>query len=91
MDAEAAADAGQRRAAKERAVVEALNHALTAREEANTAIHVQASGVMNIKVLMIVTLNKSANNYGRWRSMFLIVLGKYNLKYHVLSDESYPT
>lgn len=91
MDTEATADAAQRRAAKEHAVVEALDHALSAREEANTTIHVQASGVMNIKVLVTMTLNKSANNYRRWRSMFRVVLGKYNLKYHVLSDESYPT
>lgn len=69
----------------------ALDHVLTAREEANATIHAQASGVMNIKVLVTMTLDKSANNYGRWRSMFLVVLGKYNLKDHVLSDESYPT
>ena len=36
------------------------------------------------------TLDKPANNYGRWSSMFLVVLGKYNLKDHVLSDVSYP-
>ena len=42
------------------------------------------------KILVPVTLEKPANNYGRWRSLFLIVLGKYNLKDHVLSDYSYP-
>ena len=42
------------------------------------------------KILVPVTLEKPANNYGRWRSLFLVVLGKYNLKDHVLSDGSYP-
>jgi hypothetical protein len=87
MDAEAtAANAAQRRA-----VADALDHVLTAREEANAAIHAQASGVMNIKVLVTVTPDKSANNYDHWRSMFLVVLDKYNLKDHVLSDKSYST
>jgi hypothetical protein len=35
-------------------------------------------------------LDKTTNNYGRWQSLFLVVLGKYNLKGHVLTDTSYP-
>jgi hypothetical protein len=35
-------------------------------------------------------LDKPANNYSRWRSSFLTVLGKYNLKDHVLSNDAYP-
>jgi hypothetical protein len=50
----------------------------------------QSITVINTKVLLPVTLEKPANNYGCWRSLFLIVLSKYNLKDHVLSDESYP-
>jgi hypothetical protein len=42
---------------------------LTAQETTNASIHSQAIGVMNIKVLIPVTLEKPANNYGRWKSM----------------------
>jgi hypothetical protein len=89
-DTAAAAAAAKQREEEARAAAEALNRELTTTEEANAAIHAQAIGVMNIKVLVPVTLDKPANNYGRWRSMFLVVLGKYNLKDHVLSDASYP-
>ena len=86
-DAAAAAAAAKAAAEAEAARLDAE---LTAKETANATLHSQAIGVMNIKVLVPVTLEKPANNYGRWRSMFLVVLGKYNLKDHVLSDASYP-
>ena len=31
-------------------------------------------------------LDHAANNYNRWRAMFLTILGKYALTDHVLSD-----
>jgi hypothetical protein len=68
----------------------ALDKDLTAKEAANKDLYAQANAVMNIKVLVTGTLDKPANNYGRWRSSFLTVLGKYNLKDHVLSDDAYP-
>lgn len=37
-----------------------------------------------------MTLEKPANNDGRWHSIFLLVLGMYNLKDHVLSNDCYP-
>ena len=86
-DAAAAAAAAKAAAEAEAARLDAE---LTAKETANATLHSQAIGVMNIKVLVPMTLEKPANNYGRWRSMFLVVLGKYNLKDHVLSDASYP-
>jgi len=89
-DEAAAAAAAKRHEEEARTAAAALDKQLTTQEEANAAIHAQAIGVMNIKVLVPVTLDKPANNYGRWRSMFLVVLGKYNLKDHILSDVSYP-
>jgi hypothetical protein len=36
-------------------------------------------------------LEQSANNYGKWRSLFLMVLGKFALTSHVvLTDEALP-
>ena len=67
-----------------------LNQKLAAEEAANATLHTQPIAVINIKVLVPITLEKPANNYGRWRSLFLIVLGKYKLKPYVLSDDSYP-
>jgi hypothetical protein len=85
-DAAAAAEA-QQRAAEAAA---ALDKDLTAKEAANKDLYAQGNAVMNIKVLVTATLDKPANNYGRWRSSFLTVLGKYNLKDHVLSNDAYP-
>lgn len=35
-------------------------------------------------------LEQSANNFSKWRGIFLVVLGKYALTSHVLSDEALP-
>lgn len=51
------------RLAKE--AVEALDRELTAQEAANKDLHAQAIGVHNIKILIPVTLDKSASNYRR--------------------------
>jgi hypothetical protein len=49
-------------------------------------VHSVAIVVMNIKVLVPVVLDRAANNYNRWRSLFLVVLGKYALTDHALTD-----
>jgi hypothetical protein len=85
----AAAAKAKRHEATARAAA-ALDQELTAKETANATLHTQAIAVLNIKILIPVTLEKTANKYGHWRSLFLVVLGKYNLKDHVLSDDSYP-
>ena len=51
------------------------------------ALHQQAISVLNIKALIPVTLDLTAGNYTRWRGMFLVVLGKYALTDHMLSDD----
>lgn len=59
---------------------EARDHA---KEAANATLHTQA-----IAILVPVTSEKPADDYDYWRSLFLIVLGMYNLKDHMLSDDS---
>ena len=59
---------------------------LDAYEAKYTAVHAVAIAVLNIKVLVPVVLDRAANNYSRWHTLFLVVLGKYALTYHVLSD-----
>ena len=49
-------------------------------------VHGAAIAVLNIKVLVPLVLDRVADNYNRWRSLFLVVLGKYALIDHVLSD-----
>jgi len=88
MSEDAAAVA--KRITNAKAAAEALDKELTAKEAANATLHSQANAVLNIKILSPVTLEKVANNYGCWSSMFLVVLGKYNLLDHVLADDSYP-
>ncbi|XP_066357843.1 uncharacterized protein [Miscanthus floridulus] len=60
--------------------------ALDAYEAKHAAVHAAAIAVLNIKVLVPLVLDRAADNYTRWRSMFLTVLGKYALTDHVLSD-----
>ena len=60
--------------------------ALDAYEAQYVAVHAAAIAVLNIKVLVPLVLDRAADNYNRWRSMFLVVLGKYALTDHVLSD-----
>ncbi|XP_012700662.1 uncharacterized protein LOC101766505 [Setaria italica] len=86
----AAAAAAAAAEQKQQEEAEALDKALTAKEAANTTLHAQAIALHNIKSAITLVLDKSSNNYGRWRPLFLIVLGKYNLKEHVLTDIAYP-
>jgi len=44
-------------------------------------------GVLNIHSLVPVTLDLASNNYSKWRRLLLVVLNKYALADHVLSDE----
>ena len=60
--------------------------ALDAYEAKYAAVHAMAIAVLNIKVLVPLVLDRAADNYNRWGSMFLVVLGKYALTDHVLSD-----
>ena len=59
---------------------------LDAYEAKHADVHAAAIAVLNIKVLVPVVLDRTANNYNRWRSLFLVVLGKYALTDHVLTD-----
>jgi len=59
---------------------------LDAYEAKHADVHAAAIAVLNIKVLVPVVLDRVANNYTRWRALFLVVLGKYALTDHVLND-----
>ncbi|XP_062233910.1 uncharacterized protein LOC133931113 [Phragmites australis] len=54
------------------------------------ALHAQAVAVINIRSLIPVVLDGESPNYTTWRSLFLLVVGKYELSDHVLSDIAYP-
>jgi hypothetical protein len=60
--------------------------ALDTYEAKHADVHATAIAVLNIKVLVPVVLDRTANNYNRWRALFLVVLGKYALTNHVLTD-----
>jgi hypothetical protein len=93
VDAQRAEEERRRRQATEAAANAAANReaALDALETKHAAVHAQALAVVNIKVLIPITLDRVANNYDRWRKVFLIILGKYALTDHVLSDDAHPT
>jgi hypothetical protein len=63
---------------------------LDALEAKHAAVHAQALAVVNVKVLIPITLDRTANNYDRWCKHFLVILGKYALTDHVLTDVAYP-
>lgn len=54
------------------------------------ALHAQAVAVLNIRTLIPVVLDYDSPNYTKWRGLFLLVVGKYALSDHVLSDIVYP-
>jgi hypothetical protein len=39
--------------------------------------------VINVKALILVTLDQDVINYTKWHGMFLIALGKYALTRHI--------
>uniref|UniRef100_A0A0E0LAR4 Uncharacterized protein n=1 Tax=Oryza punctata TaxID=4537 RepID=A0A0E0LAR4_ORYPU len=59
--------------------------------DARAALHYQAIGVLNVKSIIPVVLDVQAANYTKWRGIFLVALGKYDLQDHVLADVQLPT
>jgi hypothetical protein len=51
-------------------------------------LHFQATGVPHIKNLVTVVLDSNSTSYARWRDQLLIVLRRYTLDSHVLTDTS---
>jgi hypothetical protein len=49
-------------------------------------LHLQAAGVPHIKTLVTVILDSNSTSYARWRDQLLLVLRRYTLDSHVLSD-----
>jgi hypothetical protein len=71
---------------RDREAAAAHTKALDEYEAKYVDVHAAAIAVLNIKVLVPVVLDRVANNYTRWRALFLVVLGKYSLTDHVLTD-----
>ena len=65
--------------------------AMDAYEFSHEALWAQATAVINVRTLIPVMLDQDANNYTKWRGLFLTVLGKYALTRHVLEDASFST
>ncbi|XP_021311813.1 uncharacterized protein LOC110433637 [Sorghum bicolor] len=72
--------------ARRRQAEAARTAALDKYEADHADVHAAAIAVLNIKVLVPIVLDRVANNYNRWRTLFLVVLGKYALTDHVLTD-----
>ncbi|XP_066344476.1 uncharacterized protein [Miscanthus floridulus] len=72
--------------ARHRQVEATRTATLDAYEAKHVDVHAAAIAVLNIKVLVPVILDRASNNYNRWRALFLVVLGKYALTDHVLTD-----
>ena len=93
-DAAAATAAEEQRRAEETARLAELARqraaALDKHETAHEALWVQATTVVNIKALIRVTLESATNNFSKWHGLFLMVLGKYALTPHILSDDAMP-
>jgi hypothetical protein len=49
-------------------------------------LHLQAAAVPHIKNLVTIVLNSTSTSYARWRDQILLVLRRYALDGHVLSD-----
>ena len=46
--------------------------------------------MQNIRLLISLVLDVASAFYGRWRQSFLLVVGRYSLESHVLSDAAAP-
>ena len=55
-----------------------------------THLHSQAAAVQNIKNLIPIVLDLNSSNYSKWRGYVLLILGRFALKDHVLSDAARP-
>ncbi|CAN6168496.1 unnamed protein product [Urochloa humidicola] len=51
-------------------------------------LHAQAVAVQNIRSLIPIVLDITADNYIRWREQFLLTVGKFSLEDHVLLDDT---
>ena len=49
-------------------------------------LHLQATGVQNIRALVTVLLDPTSSSYGRWRDQVLLALPRYALDDHALVD-----
>jgi hypothetical protein len=49
-------------------------------------LHAQAVAVQNIRLLVPLMLDVASAFYGRWRESVLLVVGRYSLERHILSD-----
>jgi hypothetical protein len=67
------------------------NHFIDPEAAAITHLHSQAAAVQNIKNLIPIVLDLQSSNYSKWRGYVLLVLGRFALKDHVLSDVSHFT
>ena len=54
-------------------------------------LHAQAVAVTNIWSLISSVLNSNSDGYTWWRDNFLLVVGKYSLQDHVLSDHTFTS
>ena len=63
---------------------------VTSEAAAIAHLHSQAAAVQNIKNLIPIVLDLQSSNYSKWRGYVLLVLGRYALKDHVLSDVPRP-
>jgi len=53
-------------------------------------LHARAVAVQNIRLLVPLVLDVASSFYGRWRESILIVVGRYSLQNHILSDVAAP-
>jgi hypothetical protein len=58
--------------------------------EAVARLHSQAAAVQNIRNLIPIVLDLQASNYSKWRGYVLLILGRFALKEHVLSNAPRP-
>jgi hypothetical protein len=54
------------------------------------SLHAQALGILNVRALVPVVLDLDTLSFSRWRRLILLVLDKYALVDHVLSDVARP-
>jgi hypothetical protein len=65
-------------------------HFISTETAAVAHLHSQAAAVQNIKNLIPIVLDLQASNYSKWRGYILLILGRFALKDHVLSDTIHP-
>jgi hypothetical protein len=63
----------------------------TANAAAVAHLHSQAATIQNIKNLIPIVLDLQSSNYSKWRGHVVLILGRFALQDHVLSDVARPT